>query len=337
MDINSAILEQLGPPIVEASHAHVLVVTDDESNGDNYGPLLQLSDLNVSTAASVADALHRLRRRNTFDLVVIDAASQHKNLHDICRRMKRDPELQLLPVLVLLRRDQSPLRSELIQIGADSCLCLPDERDELVHRSRNLIRTKQATDVLEDSEKVMLMLARIIESKDKYTQGHVERVSAYCVQLGQRMGLSDGELAALQNGGIVHDIGKIAVPDVVLNKPGKLTPEEYTIMQRHAVVGYDLLHPLRTFGPVLPIVRWHHERPNGKGYPDGIGGDELPIIARIAAVADCFDAITTSRPYHTAMGIERALNILEEGATVGDFDPDIVALMREIATAGLPG
>jgi putative two-component system response regulator len=274
-----------------------------------------------------------LRRNEYFDLVVIDVATEQKELHETCRRLKNDPQLELIPVLVMLRRDQAELRRALLQAGA-TCITVPDESGDLEHQCRNLIRTKHATDVFEDSEKVILMLARIIEGKDKYTQGHVERVSAYCVQLGQRMGLSDAQLAVLQKGGIVHDIGKIAVPDAVLNKAGPLTDDEYTEMKRHTVVGYDLLYPLRTFGPVLPIVRWHHERPNGTGYPDGIGGDDLPILARIASVADCFDAVTTSRPYRQGLSIEEALSILEGGAAKGEFDPDVVAVMRETVAGG---
>ncbi|MEE9294015.1 MAG: HD-GYP domain-containing protein, partial [Phycisphaerae bacterium] len=202
---------------------------------------------------------------------------------------------------------------------------------ELLQRCRNLIRNKQAADALEDSENVIFALARIVEGRDKYTQGHVERVAACAVEIGTRMRLGDDEVATLYRGGVIHDLGKIAVPDAILNKPGRLDDHEWSVMKTHPVVGYDVLVRLRTFHDVLGIVRWHHERPNGRGYPDGIGGDELPLLPRIVAVADCFDAVTSARPYCQARTVNTALEVLTKGARCGDFDEDVVGVMCEMA------
>ncbi len=333
MTASSITLEALRAPITNlfAPGANVLVVADAGGGHAGYEPLLDVSDISVTTATSRVDALHQLRSDATFDLVLIDASTEHQPLHELCRKMKQDTDLQLLPIMILFRSDQRELRRKVLRSGADACLTIPEESEELLHRCTNLIRTKQATDVLENSEKVIFALACLIEAKDKYTHGHVERVSAYSVQLGQRLGVSDADLVALNKGGIVHDIGKIAVPDAILNKPGSLNPAEREVMQRHPVVGYDLLAPMRTFKSMLPIVRWHHERPNGTGYPDGIGGDELPLVARITGVADCFDALTTSRPYRPGFPLDRAIAILTSGATEGQFDPEVVALMCELS------
>jgi len=141
----------------------------------------------------------------------------------------------------------------------------------------------------------------------------------------------------LKTGGVVHDIGKVMVPDQILNKPGKLSDEEMKIMQRHPVIGYEILQPLRSFREVLPIVRWHHERPNGTGYPDGLKGDDLPLLPRIAAVADVFDALSTDRPYRAAFSMEKCTAMLKEEARRENLDPALVEVMLQILDAGLPG
>jgi putative two-component system response regulator len=141
-------------------------------------------------------------------------------------------------------------------------------------------------------------------------------------------------LNALRIGGIVHDIGKVGIPDNVLNKPGKLTDEEMAVMQRHPVIGYEILKPLRTFRPILPIVRWHHERPNGTGYPDGVGGEKLPLLARITAVADVFAAICTDRPYRKAFPLPKCRQILSESAAAGQLDNDLVQALFNVLDAG---
>lgn len=332
MDTRSATLNRAPPTPNDSCAAKVLVVGQDTRACDGYGPIFKAEKICVFTVTPT-DALSRLRSDPSFDLVLIDAVTAHSRSLELCRRIKQQQNLSLLPVVILLHRDQAIMRSVALRWGADDCLTLPEQDDEIFHRCKNLIRTKQATDVLENSEKVFFSLARIIEGKDKYTQGHVERVSVYSVQLGQRMGLTDADIVALQKGGVVHDVGKVAIPDAVLNKLGPLDGEgEWDAMKRHPLVGYDLLAPLRTFRPVLPIVRWHHERPNGTGYPDGVGGGDLPLTARIVAVADCFDALTTARPYRGALPIQRSLDIIAEGAARGDFDPELVAILRDLSS-----
>jgi HD-GYP domain-containing protein (c-di-GMP phosphodiesterase class II) len=137
----------------------------------------------------------------------------------------------------------------------------------------------------------------------------------------------------LRTGGVVHDIGKIGIPEQILNKPGKLTAEEYEIMKRHPVIGYDILKPMRTFRTVLPIVRWHHEKPNGRGYPDGLQDKELPLLPRIASVADVFDALSTDRPYRKAMSFEQYREILLSDAEQGNLDMDVVRTLMRIIEA----
>ncbi|MEI8195830.1 MAG: HD domain-containing phosphohydrolase, partial [Phycisphaerae bacterium] len=148
------------------------------------------------------------------------------------------------------------------------------------------------------------------------------------------VGLEAEALETLTLGAILHDIGKIGVPDHILNKPGKLTDEEMAIMRQHPVIGYDILKPLRTFRAVLPIIRWHHERPNGRGYPDGLQSPEIPLLARITAVADVFDALATDRPYRPALPLEKCRAILLEEGTGGNLDMDLVRVLLKLVGTG---
>ncbi len=310
----------------------ILLVSKDASSADPYARVFPHDGIQVVLTSS-ADALRELRSDRSIDLVLIDGASEQTECLELCRRIKQDHNLSLTPVVGLLSQEQSILRKVGIRWGLDDCLTVPDQIDELLHRCKNLVRTKHATDVLENSEQMIYTLARLIEGRDKYTQGHVERVSTYAVQLGYAVDLPEEDILTLKKGGIVHDLGKIIVPDGVLNKPGPLDEgDELECMRRHPVVGYDLLAPLRTFRSVLPLVRWHHERPNGTGYPDGIGGSELSILVRIIAVADCFDALTTTRPYRGALSIETSLDILRKGGKDGDFDAEVVESLAELCS-----
>ena len=156
----------------------------------------------------------------------------------------------------------------------------------------------------------MFALARSIEGKDPYTEGHCERLARYSARLGKHLGLSSQQIKALRQAGVVHDIGKVAVPDSILLKPGPLTPEERHIVQRHSIVGEGICAPLKSFQLVLPIIRHHHEKMNGTGYPDGLKGEEIPLTARVLQIVDVYDALTTTRPYKSALGVSEASIIL---------------------------
>jgi putative two-component system response regulator len=217
-----------------------------------------------------------------------------------------------------------------INAGADDFLSKPIDFNELLARTRSLLRLKHFTDELENAESVLFSLAHSIEARDPYTMGHCERLAEVSVRLAQKMGLPEAEIKALGRAGIVHDIGKVVVPDSILLKTGPLSVDEVEIMRKHPVVGERICAPLRTFRLVLPIIRHHHERHDGSGYPDGLRGDEIPLTAAILQLADVYDALTTDRPYRSASSPEVALEIMDLEATRGWWDRNLFDNFREM-------
>lgn len=297
---------------------------------DELAALLTPPNWISQRSESTAGVLLQLRLEPQIDIVLLVPDGDVRPYAELCRQIKFDTRTAFISVIVALSEQCAAQRADIFVAGADDCLQLPASPAEIVLRLSNLCRIKRATDSLEDATAVITSLANAIEGRDFYTRGHVERVADYAVELGRRVGVNEADLAVLHIGGVVHDIGKVAVPDHILNKPGSLTPEEWELVRRHPLVGYDILQPLRTFRSVLPLVRWHHERPNGTGYPDGLRGDELPLLPRIVAVADILDALSTARSYRPAFPPDKCREILTVGAEKGDLDADLVALLLEI-------
>ncbi len=199
---------------------------------------------------------------------------------------------------------------------------------------RSLLTLKLRTDELERAESVLFTLARSIEGKDPYTHGHCERLAEYSASLGQHLKLSEDQVIALRRAGVVHDIGKIAIPDSIILKPTSLSPEEWKLMREHPVVGERICAPLKSFRSVLPIIRHHHEKFDGSGYPDGLAGEAIPITARVLQVVDVYDALTTVRPYKPAFSITDALQTMKMEVAKGWWDPHIFGLFEQFVRSG---
>jgi putative two-component system response regulator len=200
------------------------------------------------------------------------------------------------------------------------------DAEQLMARTRNLLRTKALVDDLEQAENVLVSLANALEAKDNYTRGHSERVAHYAEALGGAAGLSREDRTNLKRAGLLHDIGKIGIPLEYLEKPGKLTSEEYEIVKLHPKIGYDICTPLRTMAPLLHLIRGHHERLNGTGYPDRLKGDAVPVPLRCLTIADVYDALTSDRAYRRALPRDSALRIIREEAEMGMWDPRLIDL-----------
>jgi putative two-component system response regulator len=270
---------------------------------------------------------------NPPDLVLSDVGMPGLNGFDLCRRLKAGPATRLIPV-VLITAIGEEYKAAGIEAGADDFLSKPVQLGELRVRIRSLLRMKAYTDELESAEAVLCTLAKSIEAKDYSTGDHCERLADLGVLLGRDLGLGESDLTALRRGGYLHDLGKVAVPEAILLKPGPLSAAEREVVQRHPAIGEEICRPLRSLREVLPIIRHHHERRDGSGYPDGLRGEAIPLTARILQVADIFDALTTDRPYRQALPPDRALDVLDTETQRGWWDPEVVRTFRSLITNG---
>jgi len=311
----------------------ILVADDQPSNRELLKELLTTQGFTVITACDGASVLEELARVQV-DLVLLDVIMPHLNGFEACERIKNNPETYLIPVVLITALCDKQDRIEGIKVGADDFLTRPVDRTELLARVRSLLTLKHRTDELERAESVLFSLARSIEGKDPYTHGHCERLSDYSARLGEHLGLAEDDITALRRAGIVHDIGKVAVPDAILLKPSRLTEEEWKLIREHPTVGERICAPLRSFRLVLPIIRHHHEKLDGTGYPDAIRGEAIPLTARVLQIVDVYDALTTERPYKKAFSIVDALQTMKEEVAKGWWDPRIFNEFERMVTSG---
>jgi len=311
----------------------ILIVDDESAARAALEALLRREGFDVRDASDGPSALAECA---TFrpDLILLDILMPGINGFEVCRRIKATPETRLTPVVLITGRSATEDRIEGINAGADDFLSKPIDINELLARTRSLLRLKQYTDELENAEAVVFTLAQSIEARDPYTRGHCERLADMSARLGTRLEIPEEDIKALRWAGIVHDIGKVVVPDSILLKPGPLTPEEMAVMRKHSVVGERICAPLKSFRLVLPIIRHHHEKRDGSGYPDGKSREEIPLTARILQLADVYDALTTDRPYRTAVPSEEALQIMDDEAKLGWWDQELFRKFREMIRDG---
>ncbi len=321
--------------MIERPHRRgtVLVVEDEPPNRELLVRLLADHGYAVESVNDGEAALVALER-TPLDLILLDVRLPGIDGFEVCRRVKQSAATRLTPVVLVTGLHDREHKIRGIEAGADDFLSKPFDVHELTARVASLVRLKQYTDELESAESVILSLALTVEARDPYTEGHCQRLAQYAMALGAQLGVTNDELAALQWGGYLHDVGKIGIPDSVLQKPSQLTGAEYELMKQHTIIGERLCGTLRSLAAVRPIVRHHHKRRDGSGYPDGLRGDEIPLLAQIVGIVDLYDAVTTTRPYRAACPPEHAYEELANEVTQGRRDKDVV---QEFVALGRKG
>src|SRR5713226_1392647 len=308
--------------------AVVLVVDDGLANRELVQAYLSGLDCEVRLASDGASALEQIQQEPP-DLVLLDVQMPGMDGYEVCRRIKAGPGGRLLPVVMitLFRSKTEGIddRARALEAGADDFLSKPVGRAELVARVRLAQRLKALFNSLDSAEQVIFSLAATVAAKDAPYVKHTQRVAESARHLGARWGLPEVARDALYRGGLIHDIGNIDVPDAILLKPGRLDAVETARMQSHVVTGEKIIRPLRSLSTLLPIIRHHHERFDGRGYPDGLHAREIPRLAGIVSVCDAFDALVNDRPYRARLPIDHALAVLIDGAG-HQWDPEVVDL-----------
>ena len=306
--------------ITSESKNTILVVDDSRIALDFLGGILREEGFSVVEAKSGLDALTKLEELKP-DLILLDVLMPGMSGYEVCKRLKADPETRIVPVVFVSTLEDISDKVRGFEAGADDFLSKPVNRVEFAARVKSLIKINSLYSKLDNAENVIYALAKAVEAKDPYTEGHIERVGMYAVGLARIIGLSEDDQDILRKGGILHDIGKVGVKDFILNKPGKLTAEEFEQMKQHPVIGERICRSLSTTRDLLSIIRHHHEKLDGSGYPDGLKDREIPVQARIMAIVDVFDALTTDRPYRQALSHKRVVEILREETEKGWWDP----------------
>jgi cyclic di-GMP phosphodiesterase len=307
----------------------VLVADDEETIRELLYQVLINLGYDVALAEDGAEALEIIRNTPP-DLILSDVMMPKVDGFELCAKVKEDRFTRLIPVVLLTGLGGIDDRVKGIDSGADDFISKPFQMVELAARLRSLLRLKQFTDELEHAEKVIFSLALAVEAKDSYTQGHCARLAYYGQEVGKILGLDESDMQAIHRGGFLHDIGKIGMPDSILLKPGPLTPEEFIEVRKHPAKGEEICKPLRTLTSVLPIIRHHHERIDGDGYPDKIAGNDIPLNARIVSCVDYVDALSTKRPYRDALPTNEVISMLREAVITGHLDSDIAKIIEEI-------
>jgi putative two-component system response regulator len=313
----------------EGIAGRILVVDDTPAITSVLQQALVSEGHEVHVACDGLEALDRVAALKP-DLILLDIELPYLSGAEICERLKQGPATNLIPIIMVTSQSHFESKLSAWEYGADEFLAKPFHLVEVVARCRSLLRIRRLVEERDSAESVVFALARTVEAKSPYTHGHSERVLAYALQLASAIHLTARDREVLRKGALLHDIGKINVPDSILNKPGRLTPEEYDIIKAHAAQGAHIVEPLHSVRDAVPLIRWHHERLDGKGYPDGLSGDAIPLLVRVLSVADIYDSLASERPYRGPLPHETCLEILRDNALDGGLDLELVTLFTEI-------
>ncbi len=335
----------VGQPRRALHGGRLLVVDDDSAVCQLLSRILREAHYTCDTANSGTDALACLNAK-TYDVVLVDLIMPEFSGLDLIREIRRRRDT--VRIIVITGRAQLDTAIEALRLRADDYLLKPVPIPNLLEAvERSLARAESFREIRLTHQHLsrqlsgltiqmqrrfvggVVALATALEARDAYTKGHSSRVAAMCVEVGRALEIHGERLDELVVGALLHDIGKIAVPDYVLLKKDSLTREEFAVIQKHPSAGYNILVPFFGRGAIADCARYHHERYNGSGYPEGLCGEQMPLVARIISLCDAFDAMSSARPYRDAHAGERCLAEIEAGRGT-QFDPTIADLFLSV-------
>jgi len=311
----------------------VLVVDDKQSNRELLQGRLEDLGYDVREAKDGIEALDAVAAEEP-DLILLDVDMPRLDGITVCERLKAHPVHRMIPIVILTASSDRDTKLRGLAAGADDYLSKPFDAKELLIRTKVLLRQRALNQRLDATEGVLFALARAVEARDRHTIHHAERVGRYAEAIGGADGLTPEECELLYQGGVLHDLGKIAIPDAILLKPGPLSAEEFAVMRTHSVEGERICLSLRSIAHYLPMIRHHHERVDGAGYPDHLYGNDIPLGARIAAISDAWDAMVSDRPYRAGLGADEAISRMRGGAGK-QWDAGLVRVFLELIDGGL--
>ncbi|MBD2432342.1 MULTISPECIES: response regulator [Fischerella] len=306
----------------------VLIVDDHAASRMTAVALLAMEGYEVIEADSGSTAVELVTQKQP-DLILLDVMMPGLDGFEVCQLLKQNEHTRLIPIIFVTALNDRRSRIRGIEVGADDFLSKPFDRVELAARVKSLVRQKRLNEDLDHAEQVLFSIARSIESRDPNTGDHCERLVKLGKAFGEYLNLSRNQIRDLMWGGYLHDIGKVGIPDSVLLKKGKLTPEEWNIMRQHVLIGEKICQPLRSMQGVIPIIRHHHERWDGSGYPDGLIRENIPYLAQVFQIIDIYDALTSERPYKLAFSPEEALAVMQEETAKGWRNPQLMQQFEE--------
>jgi putative two-component system response regulator len=316
----------------EAPVHRILVVDDNRTNALLLERVLLGEGHLVDVASDGQEALERIVHHPP-DLILLDLDMPRVDGFEVCRQVKNDPATRLIPIVIVTAQNAFDAKLRAWELGADDFITKPFQCLEVVARCRSLLRIKRLVEERDSAETVVFAFARVVEAKSPYTHGHSERVAAYSLTLAAEVSFPEDQWEKLRKGALLHDIGKVSIPDSILDKPASLTAAEFDIMKQHTVQGARIVEPLRSVRDAVPMIRWHHERLDGRGYPDGLFGGSIPLMVRILSVADVYDSLSSARPYRGAIPHAQCLDILRRDAAGGGLDPELVeSFCRAVAS-----
>ena len=301
----------------------ILVIDDNEANVELLEAYLTAYGYDVITAHDGTSGLEKTYAEIP-DLLLLDIMMPGLNGYEVCERLKKDVKTRFIPIVMITALTEMDDKIKGLDVGADDFLSKPFNKLELMARVRSLLRLKSLHDELESSEDIICALALAMDAKDPYTNGHSERVAKLTRKLAKELGFSEIVQEKIYKAGVLHDIGKIGISEAVLNKEGSLNINEYEEVTSHPETGATICEPLKSLNDIIPIIRHHHEWFDGSGHPDQLKGDEIPLGARLIAITDTYDAMTSARSYRAAMKKEKALDIMASEIDSGQWDPELL-------------